>query len=98
MQKSGVREAVRARFLSAGFEETPRLSVGQSEILEGSIALSNERGTAPGIFFEHDAGIVVLLPGPPGELRSVVSGPLRAELRRLHAGGRPVTHRVIHTT
>ncbi|MBR3642611.1 MAG: competence/damage-inducible protein A, partial [Parasporobacterium sp.] len=41
----------------------------QAMIPEGSIALANENGTAPGIIMEKNAKIMILLPGPPNELR-----------------------------
>ncbi len=41
----------------------------QAMIPEGSIALLNENGTAPGIIMEKDGKICVLLPGPPNELK-----------------------------
>jgi len=34
----------------------------------GGRLLPNDRGTAPGIYLEHGQKIIVLLPGPPGEL------------------------------
>lgn len=40
----------------------------QAMLPRGSTLLPNDRGTAPGIFLEHDGHIIVLLPGPPGEL------------------------------
>ena len=41
----------------------------QAMIPQGSIALENENGTAPGIIMEQDEKIMILLPGPPGELK-----------------------------
>ena len=40
----------------------------QAYILEGAETIPNPRGTAPGQWFEDDAGILMLLPGPPREL------------------------------
>ncbi len=40
----------------------------QALIPEGSIALENENGTAPGIIIEQDGRTLILLPGPPNEL------------------------------
>jgi len=97
-QDEGIRRAVAERFRAAGLEETPRLSEGQSEVLEGSVALANERGTAPGILFAHASGILVLVPGVPAEMRVIVSGPLRKHLEARGMLGVPVRHRLIHTT
>ncbi|MCR5269241.1 MAG: competence/damage-inducible protein A [Lachnospiraceae bacterium] len=41
----------------------------QAMIPKGSIALENENGTAPGIIMEKDGKTMILLPGPPNELR-----------------------------
>ncbi len=40
----------------------------QALVPEGGILLSNERGTAPGIYLEKNGRTIVLLPGPPREL------------------------------
>lgn len=41
----------------------------QAYVLEGAEILPNPRGTAPGQWLEDDHGILVLLPGPPRELK-----------------------------
>lgn len=41
----------------------------QAMIPAGSIALENENGTAPGIIMEKNGKMMILLPGPPNELR-----------------------------
>ncbi|MGD0458786.1 MAG: competence/damage-inducible protein A [Terriglobia bacterium] len=43
----------------------------QAMVPEGAVWLENNNGTAPGIWIEHDHNIVVLLPGPPGELEAM---------------------------
>ena len=43
----------------------------QAYILEGAEIIRNAQGTAPGQWFEDDAGILILLPGPPRELEPV---------------------------
>lgn len=40
----------------------------QAMLPRGAKLLPNDRGTAPGIYLEHEEKIIVLLPGPPGEL------------------------------
>ncbi len=40
----------------------------QAMLPRGGKLFLNDRGTAPGIFLEHEGKIIVLLPGPPGEL------------------------------
>jgi len=41
----------------------------QAYLVEGAEALPNPRGTAPGQWLDVDGRIVMLLPGPPGELK-----------------------------
>jgi len=41
----------------------------QGLILEGAEILSNPNGTAPGQWFKDETGILILLPGPPRELK-----------------------------
>ncbi len=43
----------------------------QAYILEGAEILHNDWGTAPGQWIEQDGVVVVLLPGPPRELKSL---------------------------
>jgi nicotinamide-nucleotide amidase len=43
----------------------------QAMVPQGAVWLENNNGTAPGIWIEHDHNIVVLLPGPPGELEAM---------------------------
>ena len=41
----------------------------QAYLVEGAEALPNARGTAPGQWIETDGRLILLLPGPPGELK-----------------------------
>ena len=43
----------------------------QAYVIEGAEILPNERGTAPGQWIEHEGTRVVLMPGPPGELKAM---------------------------
>jgi nicotinamide-nucleotide amidase len=53
-------------------------------------------GTAPALVLEHQQCVVVVLPGPPGELRRLWSSALEAEpVRRVLARGRPPLRRVL---
>jgi nicotinamide-nucleotide amidase len=46
----------------------------QASVLEGAEILPNDRGTAPGQWVAADGGIVVMLPGPPKEMRAMFDG------------------------
>jgi nicotinamide-nucleotide amidase len=57
----------------------------QADILEGAIVLPNPNGTAPGQLlsgqFDGREHIIVLLPGPPHELKGLFEGEVRERLR-----------------
>lgn len=73
--------AVEDRFRRAG-RLMHEINRRQAYCLNGADLLPNARGTAPGQWAPHPGGVVVLLPGPPNELK-----PLFAEqvLPRLQA-------------
>ncbi len=43
----------------------------QAYVVEGAQILPNDRGTAPGQWIEHEGVILMLLPGPPNELKAM---------------------------
>lgn len=45
-----------------------QINLRQAMVPKGGTLLPNDRGTAPGIYLEKGAQIIVLLPGPPREL------------------------------
>jgi nicotinamide-nucleotide amidase len=56
------------RFARAG-RKMAEINKRQAFIIDGAIALPNRNGTAPGQWIEHRDRILMLLPGPPGELK-----------------------------
>lgn len=56
-------------------EEIPHRAYNQALVPQGAIVLPNECGTAPGLILEHqslegaDDRTIILLPGPPGEMK-----------------------------
>lgn len=46
----------------------------QALVPQGAIVLDNENGTAPGLIMEKDDRTVILLPGPPSELKPMFEG------------------------
>jgi len=65
-----IASALEARFLKM-FRQMPEINKRQAFILEGAEILLNDRGTAPGQWVEHTRCSVMLLPGPPHELKSI---------------------------
>jgi nicotinamide-nucleotide amidase len=60
----------------------------QAMVPEGAVWLENNNGTAPGIWIEHDHNIVVLLPGPPGELEAMFDAACLPRLTQASTGQR----------
>src|SRR3954470_10182669 len=63
-----VLEAIRTKFFDMG-RQMPEINSRQAMVLEGAEVLDNPKGTAPGMYLEHDGRSVVLLPGPPREMQ-----------------------------
>jgi nicotinamide-nucleotide amidase len=65
------------------------LVMSQADLLEGATPLEATTGSAPGQVLEHDQALLVLLPGPPHEMRPMLDrviaawrrGPLAAPVR-----------------
>ncbi len=80
------RIAVRLRRPYADFEHGVRK---QASIPEGALVVGLA-GTAPGLVLEHGSCVVVVLPGPPGELRRLWERALETDpVRRVLARARP---------
>jgi len=72
-----------ARFAARGWKMAPN-NAKQADVLEGAIALPNANGTAPGQWlsgkFDDRERIVVLLPGPPHEMKALFEAEVRQRL------------------
>ncbi|HEV8385947.1 MAG TPA: competence/damage-inducible protein A [Candidatus Acidoferrales bacterium] len=58
----------------------------QAMVPEGATVLENKRGTAPGLWMEQQGRVVILLPGPPHELKAMVEHQVRPRLEKLSGG------------
>lgn len=72
------------RFADRGWKMTPN-NAKQADVIEGAIVLPNPNGTASGQWlsgeFEGRERIVILLPGPPHEMRALFENEVRERLR-----------------
>jgi nicotinamide-nucleotide amidase len=96
-----VLNAIAARFRRFGraMAENNRK---QALVPEGATVLENSRGTAPGLWIEDAGRIIVLLPGPPAELKGMFprveerlerhAGEVRLHTRELRVAGVPESH------
>jgi nicotinamide-nucleotide amidase len=87
-------EALRARFARYGRAMAPT-NEKQADLLEGAEALPNARGTAPGQVLEHHGCLLVLLPGPPGEMKPMFEEQVLPLLRARVGPTRVVRRRVL---
>ena len=63
---------IEERFARRGMR-MPAVNRRQAMVLHGATVLDNPNGTAPGQWLEHDGRIIVLLPGPPREMRPMLT-------------------------
>ena len=72
------------RFAERGWKMSPN-NAQQADVLEGASILTNPNGTAPGQWlsgeFDGREHIIVLLPGPPHELKGLFENEVRERLR-----------------
>jgi len=72
----------------------PDINARQAMVVEGAEVLPNPNGTAPGMYVEHEGRVVVLLPGPPREMKPMFESHVLAKLSE-RAGGVRVARRVL---
>jgi len=82
-----VMSMIEARFRKIGRAMSEK-NARQAMVPEGATVLANARGTAPGLWLEARGRIVVLLPGPPHELKGMFSDQVESRLARLSTGVR----------
>ena len=91
---AAVLEALRARFARFGRTMSPT-NEKQADVIEEADVLPNNRGTAPGQLLEHDGRLLVLLPGPPGEMKPMFDAQVLPLLRARAGVTRVVCRRVL---
>ncbi len=64
----GIEQAITERFAKFNRKPTPN-NLKQAYKFERGEVLPNANGTAPGLWVEQDGKVLVMLPGPPNELR-----------------------------
>jgi nicotinamide-nucleotide amidase len=80
-----ILNAMEQRFQRRGLKMSPS-NKKQAYIPEGADILDNPNGTAPGLILEENDRIVVLLPGPPKELRSMFTDRVIPRLEKYRQG------------
>ena len=69
-----ILEKLKQRFTARGYKFTPN-NLQQADVIAGAVVLTNPNGTAPGQWitgqYEGRERLIILLPGPPFELRAM---------------------------
>lgn len=63
-----ILERIQARFQNRGME-MPSNNARQALVPVGATILENTAGTAPGLWLDNDNRVLILLPGPPSEMK-----------------------------
>ena len=78
------RERIAERFQKSGRTHVTSNNWKQATVIEGCRVLDNDNGTAPGLIAEADNGTkLILLPGPPDELKPLFREQVRPYLESL---------------
>jgi nicotinamide-nucleotide amidase len=89
-------EAIEKRFASRGLK-VPAINRRQAMVPRGAVVLPNPNGTAPGLWIEHDGKFLLLLPGPPRELKPMLERVIQERLATA-GGGVRLLRRVLRVT
>jgi nicotinamide-nucleotide amidase len=92
-QDPEIVERLHSRFARRGLQ-MPDINLRQALVPDGGVIVPNPNGTAPGLWLEHEHRVIVLLPGPPRELKPMLESLARERLTG-RAGGTRVITRVL---
>jgi nicotinamide-nucleotide amidase len=84
------------RFAALGRTPSPNNRV-QADVPRGATVLPNRWGTAPGLWLEGEPGLVIMLPGVPGEMRKLLEHEVAPRLAARSTGS-VIRSRVVRTT
>jgi nicotinamide-nucleotide amidase len=95
-EDGNILAAIRQRFERRGLK-MPDVNRRQAMVPSGATVLANAFGTAPGLLLEAEERLIVLLPGPPRELKPMFETQVEPRLAE-RTGARRVLRRVIKIT
>ena len=85
-----ILERIQARFRARGMP-MPAINARQALVPLGATILENTAGTAPGLWMEEGGCRIILLPGPPGEMKPMFETACLPKLAELTGGARLFT-------
>jgi nicotinamide-nucleotide amidase len=94
--EESIVDRIRERFIKRGLT-MPEINRRQAMVPRGAAVLPNPNGTAPGLWMEHGPTAIVLLPGPPREMKPMFDAVVHHRLAP-RAGGAGLFRRVLRIT
>jgi nicotinamide-nucleotide amidase len=91
-----IADSIRERFARRGLQ-MPAINRRQAQVPRGATVIDNPNGSAPGLLLERDGKTVILLPGPPREMKPMLDRVIADRLQP-QAAGRGVFRRVLRLT
>ncbi|MFQ5722553.1 MAG: CinA family nicotinamide mononucleotide deamidase-related protein, partial [Candidatus Aminicenantales bacterium] len=79
--KQELMALIEKRFRRRGLE-MPAINKKQAYLIEGAETLANKNGTAPGLWLETESKVIILLPGPPQELKPMFESDVWPRLQK----------------
>jgi nicotinamide-nucleotide amidase len=79
--KKEILQKIKKRFERRGLS-MPAVNKKQAYVIEGGKPLENRKGTAPGLWLDTGSEIVILLPGPPHELKTMFDSSVWPDLKK----------------
>jgi len=94
-EDTAITDRMRVRFADRGYTgPMPEINRRQAMVPTGARVIENQRGSAPGLWLEEGDSVVLLLPGPPRELKPMLRALVEGSLRGRTAGA-PLLRRVV---
>jgi len=86
---------MRERFAGRGFTmPMPEINRRQAMVPAGARVIENSRGSAPGLWIDEGARVILLLPGPPRELKPMLTALVEGDLQA-RTSGNAIVRRII---
>jgi nicotinamide-nucleotide amidase len=89
-------DRIRERFARRGMT-MPEINRRQAMVPRGAVVVANPNGTAPGLWIERGRTALLLLPGPPREMKPMLEAVIQERLAP-KAGGHGLFRRVLKIT